>query len=468
MLFNSPTFWLFFAGYVTLHGLCPGRWRLWLLIVGSLIFYGYWNWLYTGLPLALALCAAGLSAWILRAPPERRRPRLMAGVVVLLLPLAFFKYTNFLWLQVVGPLATLLDFQVGGRVIDLGLPLGISFVTFTLIAYLVDTANGTFPRPPRSKWLVGYVLFFPHLIAGPILRPHELIPQLQHSMPLRRRNVLPGLALFASGMVKKMVFADQLAPAVNAIYAHPSGHSLPEFLLAVYGFSVQIYCDFSGYTDMALGTAQILGVRLPNNFFRPYLARSITLFWRHWHRTLSYWLRDYVYIPLGGNRGGQVMTARNIVITMVLGGLWHGANWTFVIWGLLHGTAVALNHVGDRTLPRGWRLPRWLATLLTFHFVTLLWVFFRAPNLSVAGQVIRESLGGASVGDLGAFLSAHSFECCLITLFFLAHPWDESRRLRVIARKGPKTVVACALAAAIALSVAVGVGSSAQFIYFEF
>jgi alginate O-acetyltransferase complex protein AlgI len=468
MLFNSPVFWLFFAVYVTLHGLCPSRWRLLLLIVGSLVFYGYWNWLYTGLPLVLAFAAAGLAAWIMRVPPERRRLRLLASVAALLMPLVFFKYTNFLWLQIVAPLAAMIGFQSGGRLIDLGLPLGISFVTFTLIAYVVDTATGTFPHQPKPKWLVGYALFFPHIIAGPILRPHELIPQLQKGMPLRRRNLLPGLALFASGMVKKMIFADQLGPAVNAVYAHPSGHTLPEFLLAVYGFSVQIYCDFSGYTDMALGTAQILGVRLPNNFFRPYLARSITLFWRHWHRTLSYWLRDYVYIPLGGNRDGQAATVRNIIATMAIGGLWHGANWTFLIWGVLHGVAVALNHLADRKLPRSLRLPRWLAVLVTFHFVTLLWIFFRAPNLGVASEVIAGSLGSASIGDLGAFFSAHLFECCLLALFFLAHPWDESRRLRAIAHRGPKAIVVGIVVAAIALSIAIGVGSSAQFIYFEF
>jgi alginate O-acetyltransferase complex protein AlgI len=333
---------------------------------------------------------------------------------------------------------------------------------------VVDTANGTYPHPPRPKWILGYTLFFPHLIAGPILRPYELIPQLQKMMPLRRRNVLPGLALFASGMVKKMVFADQLGPGVNALYAHPSGHTLPEFLLAVYGFSVQIYCDFSGYTDMALGLAQILGIRLPNNFFRPYLARSIILFWRHWHRTLSYWLRDYVYIPLGGNRAGKAQTARNITLTMAIGGLWHGANWTFLIWGVLHGVAVALNHLADRSLPRSLRLPRWLAVLVTFHFVTLLWIFFRAPNLAAAGEVIRGSLGGAALGDLSTFLSAHLFECFLIAVFFLAHPWDDSRRLRATARRGPKAIVAGVVVAAIALSIAIGVGSSAQFIYFEF
>jgi len=468
MLFNSPVFWLFFAVYVTLHGLCPSRWRLTLLIIGSLVFYGYWNWYYTGLPLALALAAAGLTAWTMRAPPEGRRIRLLTSVAALLLPLLFFKYTNFLWLQVVGPLTSSLGFPGGGRLIDLGLPLGISFVTFSLIAYVVDIANGTFPHQPKVKWLLGYTLFFPHIIAGPILRPHELIPQLQKGMPLRRRNVLPGLALFASGMVKKMVFADQLGPVVNAVYAHPSGHTLLEFLLAVYGFSVQIYCDFSGYTDMALGIAEILGVRLPNNFFRPYLARSIIVFWRHWHLTLSYWLRDYVYIPLGGNRDGQARSARNIIVTMAIGGLWHGANWTFLIWGLMHGVAVALTHLADRKLPRSFRLPRWLAVLVTFHFVTLLWIFFRAPNLAVAGDIIAGSLGGAAIGNLGTFLSAHLFECCLLVVFFLAHPWDESRRLRVIARKAPKPIVAGVVAAAIAISIAIGVGSSAQFIYFEF
>ena len=297
MLFNSPVFALFFLAYLILHWLTPDRFRVWLVIVGSLVFYGYWNWAYTGLPLA----AAFATRWILAGSPEQMSRRMFLGVGAIAAPLIFFKYANFLWLDVVGPLVSVFGWQVAGKVETLRLPLGISFVTFTLIAYLVDVARGKFPHPVALKWVLGYIMFFPHLIAGPILRPHELIPQLRRQMPLRRRNLLPGLALFASGLVKKMVFADPLGTVVGSVYDHPSGHTLPEYLLALYGFSVQIYCDFSGYTDMALGTAQILGVRLPNNFFRPYLATSIATFWHRWHRTLSHWLRDYIYIPLGGS-----------------------------------------------------------------------------------------------------------------------------------------------------------------------
>jgi alginate O-acetyltransferase complex protein AlgI len=315
VLFNSPVFFVFFICYLIVHWLTPQRFRLWTMIAGSTVFYGYWNWVFTGLPFALVLLAFLTTWWTVSAAPGERRLRLGVSIVVLLTPLLVFKYTNFIWHDVIGAMVNLEGIAPDGRLLNFALPLGISFVTFTLIAYLVDVSTGRYPAPASPRWLLGYTLFFPHLIAGPILRPHELIPQLQRQMPIRRGNLLPGLALFTSGLIKKMVFADPIGAVVTAIYAQPDGRGAAEYLFALYGFSVQIYCDFSGYTDMALGTALILGVRLPGNFLRPYLATSIADFWRRWHITLSHWLRDYIYIPLGGSRDGTGPTIRNVIIT---------------------------------------------------------------------------------------------------------------------------------------------------------
>ena len=260
-------------------------------------------------------------------------------IVTLFVPLVFFKYTDFLYRDVVGPL-----FGIHDKILDLPLPLGVSFVTFTLTAYVVDIYRGTFQDRVSATTLTGYVLFFPHLIAGPILRPIELIPQLRRPRSALSAHFYAGLAIFTVGLVKKLVFADQIAAVVDAAYK-ADVLSAPQAWLAIYGFSMQIYCDFSGYTDMAIGLALVIGIRLPNNFLRPYGAFSLIDFWRRWHITLSFWLRDYLYIPLGGNRDGRLRTYVNMIITMTLGGLWHGASWTFVIWGVLHGVGVAFVHL---------------------------------------------------------------------------------------------------------------------------
>jgi alginate O-acetyltransferase complex protein AlgI len=222
------------------------------------------------------------------------------------------------------------------------LPLGVSLVTFTLTAYIVDIYRGIFPPGAKLSHVLAYVLFFPHLIAGPILRPAELLPQLARPGPLRRTWLLPGIAIFTLGLVKKLVFADPVSEVVDAIYHSDAVPSAPEALMALYGFSLQIYCDFSGYTDMAIGIALLLGVKLPENFGQPYCAVSLVDFWRRWHITLSYWLRDYLFIPLGGSHHGLTRQIVNVMITMALGGLWHGANWTFVFWGVLHGSGSPL------------------------------------------------------------------------------------------------------------------------------
>jgi len=463
VLFNSPVFFAFFAGYLVAHALTPPRFRLWTMIAGSAIFYGYWNWAFTGLPFVLVLLAFVGTTWTLAAPKDARRLRLAVSIAVLLLPLLFFKYTNFIWNDVLGPLFH----SGGGKVVNLALPLGISFVTFTLIAYLVDVASGRYRPPASARWLLGYTLFFPHLIAGPILRPHELIPQLHAQMPVRPRNLLPGLALFVIGLIKKTVFADPIGAVVASVYAHPVGRDGAEYLFALYGFAVQIYCDFSGYTDMALGTALILGVRLPGNFLRPYLATSIADFWRRWHITLSHWLRDYIYIPLGGSRAGEAATIRNVLVTMALGGLWHGANWTFLIWGILHGIGVAASQLLQRHVGARVQTPRWLLILVTFHIVALLWIFFRAPDLPTAFTMFA-GIFGAPFGSAAAFVAAHAFETALVVAFLLLHPFDDGRRVRILARRLPPVVVAALIVAGFALAIAIGADSPAQFIYFEF
>jgi alginate O-acetyltransferase complex protein AlgI len=279
---------------------------------------------------------------------------------------------------------------------------------------------------------------------------------------------LPGLTLFTAGLIKKTVFADPIGTVVTAIYTQPEGRGAEEYLFALYGFAVQIYCDFSGYTDMALGTALILGVRLPGNFMRPYLATSIADFWRRWHITLSHWLRDYIYIPLGGSRNGTTNTICNVLITMAVGGMWHGANWTFLIWGVLHGVGVAGSQLLRRHVPAWGRPPRWVLILVTFHLVALLWVLFRAPNLTTALTVLHGCLGGASFENAAAFITGHLFECALILAFFLIHPWDDGRRLRIMTKKLPPMVVAAMILAGFVLVIAIGAESPAQFIYFEF
>jgi alginate O-acetyltransferase complex protein AlgI len=464
VLFSSPAFLVFFAVYCCLHLFVPSRRRIWLIIGGSTIFYAWWKVEYTWLPYALMAIAYGGVRWMERANHETgRRRRAAATIVVLFLPLLIFKYTNFVYRDVAGPL---LGWR--GTLLHLPLPLGVSFVTFTLTAFVVDTFRRRFPSGQRASTVLAYVLFFPHLIAGPILRPHELIPQLDRPRPATLRRFAVPLAIFTAGLVKKLVFADQIAEAVDLVYTSHAPVTAPAALLAIYGFSAQIYCDFSGYTDMAIGLALLLGVRLPNNFLRPYAAPSLIEFWRRWHVTLSYWLRDYLYIPLGGSRGGPRKEARNVVITMTLGGLWHGANWTFVVWGVLHGVGVLCAHWFKRwfTGPTG-ALARIAGVLITFHVVTVLWVFFRAASVSDAARVLASPFLGAWIGT-GSYLADNVFVVLLIAVFFAVHRFDDHRRIRAAVRYVRPEILWPALGLLWMIAIAVSQGSSAKFIYFDF
>ncbi len=465
MLFSSPAFFLFFACYFLLHIVLPRYHRLLLVVVGSTVFYAFWNVPYVIVPYSLVLIVYLGATWMeLASTDESRKRRMICTVVGLLIPLVFFKYTNFIYNDVLG-----LAWEQSRKVIDLPLPLGISFVTFTLIAYTVDVYRHQFPLESRLKMLTGYVLFFPQLIAGPIVLPRQLILQLDRPKPALSARFRNGIAVFSVGLVKKLVFADQIAKVVNPVFAGGGDFSSLDYLLATYGFSLQIFCDFSGYSDMAIGLGLLLGVKLPKNFERPYCSASIVEFWRRWHMTLSNWLRDYLYIPLGGSRNGRFKQIRNVLITMVLGGLWHGASWTFVIWGLIHGLVIALTH-----LIRWQRLggplaatPRWIKIFVTFHLVTFTWIVFRAESVSDIGRIVAGIFQGP-LPDLAAFASANVFPLTLLAVFFATHRYDNLTRIRAFVRKAPGELLWPIIIMLWVLAITISAGNSADFIYFDF
>jgi len=288
---------------------------------------------------------------------------------------------------IAGFFATTADNVLGTSwVVTAALPIGISFYTFMAISYVVDTYRGGLVPASFARFAV-FQAFFPHLVAGPIVRASELLPQLETPRDPRKVHTSRAVILILTGLFLKVVIANHLAThIVDEVFAAPNDHSSLEVLVAVYGYAVQIFADFCGYTNIAIGIALLLGYEFPQNFNSPYAAVTLRDFWRRWHMTLSRWLRDYLYIPLGGNRKGRVITYRNLMLTMLLGGLWHGASWTFVVWGGIHGLGLSV----ERAV--GWEprsvAGRWFGRILTFHVVCFAWIFFRADSFQVAGQVL--------------------------------------------------------------------------------
>jgi D-alanyl-lipoteichoic acid acyltransferase DltB (MBOAT superfamily) len=362
-----------------------------VLAAASLIFYGAWKPAY----LLVLLGSIGFNFWLglKMEDPARRRRLGTLGVIINLALLGFFKYTNFLFDSFSALSGTPLPF------VTIVLPLGISFFTFQQIAYLVDVMRGA----KIERDIVSYTLFvsfFPHLIAGPLVHHAEMIPQFKRARTGRSAVLAArGLAMFAAGLFKKVVIADNLAQFVTPVFAHldaGGGVSTQWAWLSTLAYTLQIYFDFSGYSDMALGLALMFGIRLPVNFRSPYKATSIIEFWRRWHITLSRFLRDYLYIPLGGNRLGESRRYQNLMVTMLLGGLWHGAAWNFVIWGGLHGIYLCINHLWQRW--RGGAITRSPAAKLaswavTFFAVVIAWVFFRAKTAAGAWQMLGSLFG---------------------------------------------------------------------------
>jgi alginate O-acetyltransferase complex protein AlgI len=394
MLFNSLEFVAFFLLVLAGYFLAIPR-RLWrarkiFLVSASYLFYMSWNPAF-GLLLLLSTAVDFTVGQRLEesSRPSVRRLLLLVSLGVNLGILGFFKYGTFL-AETVWFLARPVGGDAVPPALHIVLPVGISFYTFQTLSYSIDIYRR---RRDATRNLVDfmlYVSFFPQLVAGPIVRSWEFLPQLEQPPRVTRRKVDDGLARIAMGLVKKVVFADVLGEYVDNVFALPEAYDGWNLLLAVYAYAYQIYFDFSGYTDIAIGLAQLFGIRLPENFRRPYLAATPREFWQRWHISLSGWLRDYLYVGLGGNRRGPSRTHANIMITMVLGGLWHGAAWNFVAWGGYHGLVLVLQRMffGAHARPHG-VVGVWMGRFVTFHIVCAGWVLFRAQSLGDAGTVFR-------------------------------------------------------------------------------
>jgi alginate O-acetyltransferase complex protein AlgI len=397
MLFPTVTFAIFFMVVLPVSWLLMPRRRRWKLfmLVASYFFYGYWNWQFCFLIAASTVGNQLLTERIHRASSERKkRAWLTLAVVGNLGLLGYFKYYDFFITEGTNLLHRV-GLDISPEIVSVTLPVGISFFTFQALSYVIDVYRGTF-KPGRLVDFAVFLSFFPHVVAGPIVRPSEFMPQLKERHDPRKIDASRAFFLIFMGLFKKIVIADFLATKiVEPVFSLPGQHSGLTVLFAVYAFAVQIYADFSGYTDIAIGLALLLGFRFPQNFDSPYTSTSIQDFWRRWHMTLSRWLRDYLYIPLGGNRGGSGRTYRNLMLTMLIGGLWHGAAWTFVVWGGIHGAFLSFEHF-RRTRREAQGLPerpdtmrrRVIQRVITFHIVCFAWVFFRAESFEKAGDLL--------------------------------------------------------------------------------
>jgi D-alanyl-lipoteichoic acid acyltransferase DltB (MBOAT superfamily) len=468
MLFNSIQFAFFFLVVVIGHRLVPNTGRRAWLLAASLLFYVLWYPAY----LVLLLVDIALNFVLLRAITHAVRPRLFLGlsVTISLSILAYYKYAAFI---VTSLFPFLGEMGLSAGALDIVLPLGISFYTFQIIALAIDTYRGQIEPPKSISEYALFVTFFPQLIAGPILRGGEFLPQLRCGGNVTYDLTRVGIWLFACGLLKKVVFGDYLlAPFVNEVFGNPGLATAPVHLIAAYSFAFQIYFDFSGYTDMARGLAAILGFNIPLNFREPYLSTNPSEFWRRWHQTLSSWLRDYLYIPLGGNRGSLSGTYRNLFLTMLLGGLWHGASWQFVVWGGLHGVLLGVHRAVATSSSRpgaagvGFRDAVSIAAM--FHATCFLWIFFRAESFNDAALFIGRLVSGSYSTGWPLLATA---VVCLCWVGHVAERWLRPRARRFIAdrRLGLAWGVAEGLALGAILGLALAAsGTGAEFIYFQF
>jgi D-alanyl-lipoteichoic acid acyltransferase DltB (MBOAT superfamily) len=474
MLFNSFEYLVFFPVVAAVYFLIPFRYRWAWLLAASYFFYASWNVKYLALILISTLVPYFIGLALARTQTRGRRQALLLLSLCASLGLLFsFKYWNFASESIDAALA-LLGMDPRAPRLDVLLPVGISFYTFQTLSYTIDLYRGRIPVERHLGRFALYIAFFPQLVAGPIERASRLLPQLRVEHRVDWSRLTSGLQLIAWGLFQKIVIADRLALYVNTIYQNPTAHGGASQLLATYAFAFQIYCDFSGYSDIAVGSARILGYDLTQNFRQPYFATSITDFWRRWHISLSSWLRDYLYIPLGGNRLGVRRTYVNLLITMLLGGLWHGASWNFVVWGALHG---ALLSVSRATLPMRDRLharlglPRWLRDsiriFITFHLVCLGWIFFRARTLGEALSILSgiTSGWGTLFVDASVFLHGALGVGALLVVQIVQARQGSSPSIVGALPIGARWALWYALVFAIVL---LGVEGGSQFIYFQF
>ena len=468
MLFPTLAFGVFFLiVYFTAWSLDRenGKRKLFLLLA-SWFFYAQWDWRFVGLLIASAILNWGVAALIARSRERGGKTGWLVGlgVAVNLLILGFFKYYGF-FVEEAGELLARVGWERDLPLLQIVLPVGISFFTFQGISYVVDVKRG---KTPPAKSLLDVMLlmsFFPHLVAGPIVRASDLLPQFDRTPRLTRAMAIHGLLLIVWGLFKKTVIATELSTnLVDPVFFDPTAFGAVDIAAAVYGYAVQIYCDFSAYSDMAIGLAALLGYSFPRNFDQPYRAASMQSFWRRWHISLSSWLRDYLYVPLGGGRRGLFASCINVFVTMVLGGLWHGAALTFLAWGALHGGVQVIERLFRAAFGERKVVPTAIGVLLTFHIVCLGWILFRAESFDLAMQVLE------GLGRIGPVVMLTPLLLTLIAGGLAMH-WLPPRAVEGMAERlktAPSITLGLLIGAAILLVEAVRPEGVAPFIYFQF
>ncbi|GAT65539.1 alginate O-acetyltransferase [Planomonospora sphaerica] len=479
MSFVSPLFlWLFMPATLLTYWILPRRHRNAVVAAASLIFYAWGAGPHT-LLLSSAMAVNYGAGLALGSARLRDRPRAHRGVLLAtvgwnLAVLAVWKYAGFASEQIDAVAGAL---GLGhSPIVTLALPIGISFFTFHHLSYVVDVYRGSTPAQRSPVRFITYIGMFPQLVAGPIVRYHEIAGQLGDVPRDRLGDLAAGFPRFALGLAKKVIVADSLAPVADAAFAHAGGPiNTPTAWLGASAYTLQIYFDFSGYSDMAVGLGLMFGLRLPENFDRPYSAYSVTDFWRRWHTSLSRWFRDYVYIPLGGNRGGAAKTHRNLLVVFVLCGFWHGADWTFLVWGLYHGALL----VAERLL--GWDRPPGTAQVLalrrgvTLLLVTVGWVFFRAESMTEAWGVLRAMFTWrpGELDEFVAFAANHQrMAVFALALAVVALPASPALGPLIQAGRGPAAVrlarAAVTWVAAPYAAALVAAGTFSPFLYYQF
>lgn len=482
MLFNSWQFLIFFPIVTLLYFILPKNTQRIILLIASCVFYMAFTPIYILILLYLIIVDYTAGILIARANPSKRKLYLIISLFMNIATLAIFKYANLLNLPSILEMLQL-PFSLNNTVL---LPLGLSFHTFQSMSYTIEIYKKNFSPEKNFLTYALYVMFYPQLVAGPIEKPQNMLPQLNLPHTFDHNNFTSGLKLMLWGFFKKMVIADRIGVLISPVFSNPSEYSAITLVLCIYLFSFQIFCDFSGYTDIALGAAQVMGIKLRNNFNYPYLAKSVSDFWRRWHISLSSWFKDYLYIPLGGNRNNKLITFRNLVIVFLLSGLWHGADWKFVYWGGLHGFYIILAiilapifiklfkiaHISENNF-----LIRLIGILLTFNLISFAWVLFRSNTLSDAILIYQKIFTG--IHGLFSLSNYHSFSLgldqnalltiiCLIIFMELIHYFENYSDFRNLFNDKPIIIRWTLYYLLIFAIIFLGVYSESSFIYFQF
>jgi len=473
MVFNSLHFVWFFVVVYAVYRALPHRGQNWLLLLASYYFYAAWDWRFLGLLLASTVvdysCARALDG---SGTEARRKAILWLSIGFNLSVLGFFKYFNF-FADNLHALLSSLGWRVDFVTIRVLLPIGISFYTFMTMSYVIDVYRREIPATRRLLEFAVFVAYFPHLVAGPILRASRLLPQIHEPRRISGQQVRDGLWLIAWGFFLKIFVADNVAGVANAVFEPDTTPTGINVLVGVYAFTLQIFGDFAGYTNIARGTSKLMGIELVENFRFPYLVRSPQEFWRHWHISLSTWLRDYLYIPLGGNRGSESRTRLNLMITMVLGGLWHGAAWTFILWGIYQGALLVGYRAGQgaewfrRWVSGAGGVARVTSWFVMFHLTCYGWLIFRARSAEQVGLLTHSIFGNFQPGSV----DVHGLLVPLLlhaTPLVLVHAGEAYYNDVLAVPRLPVTVRYSIYAATWYLVLLFGNFGGAEFIYFQF